>query len=366
MVLKLKMDEMPLFQKDQMTPIERWKAIRKGERVDRVPFNLFSFAFSGVNAGIRINDFYYDMKKMCDSSIKTIKQYHAQPFAFTGYPAIGPWELGGEFKWPTGEFAQCPSATPAVETEEEAWNLKLPDIEEFMTLGYMPRFLEVEKLLVDAGLPFSPPTYGPWTTAGNIVDIARLCKWTVKKPDLAHHVIRLATDLVIAVNKAFMKNCGPEFLVPMNSTASSANNIVSTKTFQEFIAPYDKEYHESILATGFPTIFLHICGEQNDNYPYYKVVTMGTHDIVSVSHEVDLEYAMKFYPGHIIFGNVEPALFQTGTPEEVYERCRITIEKGKNHKGGFILAPGCELPPFAKPLNVWMMAKACNDFGYYD
>ena len=68
----------------------------------------------------------------------------------------------------------------------------------------------------------------------------------------------------------------------------------------------------------------------------------------------------------IIMGNVEPAVIQTGTPEEVYELSRICIEKGKKHRAGFILAPGCELAAKAPPYNVWMMRKAIDDFGWYE
>jgi uroporphyrinogen decarboxylase len=32
---------------------------------------------------------------------------------------------------------------------------------------------------------------------------------------------------------------------------------------------------------------------------------------------------------------------------------------------GFILAPGCGLPPKSPPYNVWMMTEAVNDFGWY-
>ena len=42
------------------------------------------------------------------------------------------------------------------------------------------------------------------------------------------------------------------------------------------------------------------------------------------------------------------------------------VKKGKKHKSGFDLTTGCELPPQSPPYNVWMMAKAVNDFGYYD
>lgn len=357
---------MPLFCKDQMTAAERSMALMMGKPLDRISYSLLAMAFLGVNAGYSIYDYYYDMKKAFDAYIKTTEQYDAMPLAIGGYPAIGPWELGGEFKWPTGQFAQCPSTEPAIKNDEDAWNLKVPDIEELKTLGYMPRFLEFGKMATDAGLPFALALYGPWTTAGNIVDVARLCKWTIKKPDLAHHVLRLATDFLVAINKIFLDGFGPQFFVPTNSTASAANNIISPKQFEKFALPYIKEYHEKILAMGFPSIFIHICGEQNANYPYYKDVPMGARGIVSVSHEVDLEYAMEFYPNEIIMGNIEPAIIQMGPPEKIYEACRIAIEKGKNHKGGFILAPGCEIPPFSPPYNVWMMAKACNDFGYYD
>jgi uroporphyrinogen decarboxylase len=116
---------------------------------------------------------------------------------------------------------------------------------------------------------------------------------------------------------------------------------------------------------GIQSIMLHICGEQNDNYELYKQIPLPPASQISVSHEVDLEKASQTFPNYVLLGNVEPALFQTGTPEQVYEACRVAIEKGKKHKRGFILGPGCEMPPGAIPYNVWMMAKACNDFGYY-
>jgi len=357
---------MALFCKDQMTTAERTMALMTGKPLDRVPYSLMAFAFAGLNTGYSILEYYDDMKKAFEAHVHTNEQYDSMPLAIAGYPAVGPWELGGEFKWPTGDFAQCPSTEPAATTEEEAWNLKVPDIEELKTLGYVPRFMEFGKLATAAGYPFNLAMYGPWTTAGNIVDIARLSKWTIKKPDLAHHVLRLATDFLVAMNKMFIDTFGNQFLVGGFSTASAANNIISPQTFQEFVAPYLKELHEKVLAMGFPSLLIHICGEQNANYPYYKGIPLGARGMVSVSHEVELEYAMEFFPNDIIMGNIEPALFQTGTPEEIYEKCRAAIEIGKKHKGGFVLAPGCEMPPRANPYNVWVMAKACNDFGYYD
>ena len=71
---------------------------------------------------------------------------------------------------------------------------------------------------------------------------------------------------------------------------------------------------------GSPCIAFHLCGEQNLNYDMYKEVPLPPLSMISVSHEVDLDKASATFPDNILFGNVEPALFQLGTPEEVYER----------------------------------------------
>ena len=73
-----------------------------------------------------------------------------------------------------------------------------------------------------------------------------------------------------------------------------------------------------------------------------------------------------YFPNDIIMGNIEPAIIQNASPEQVYEQAKLCIIKGKKHPGGFILAPGCELPIMAPPYNVWMLKKAINDFGWYD
>jgi len=59
-------------------------------------------------------------------------------------------------------------------------------------------------------------------------------------------------------------------------------------------------------------------------------------------------------------------VIQAGRPEKVYELARICIEKGRRHPGGFMLGPGCEMPPKAAPYNVWTMMKAVSDFGWYE
>jgi uroporphyrinogen decarboxylase len=126
-----------------------------------------------------------------------------------------------------------------------------------------------------------------------------------------------------------------------------------------------KEVYDKLASLGVTHTYTHICGEQNLNLPYWSEIAMGDPGIVSFGHEVDLDTASHYFPNDIILGNVEPAVIQAGTPEQVYELSRICIEKGKKHLAGYILSPGCEMPAKAPPYNVYMMRKAIDDFGWY-
>ncbi len=356
----------PLFYEDKMTAEERTEALMMEQPIDRIPFMLSASGMMALNVGYSIYEWYTEPQKAFDSGRMTSEQYGAMWVPYGIYPAFGPWELGGEIKWPTGEFDQCPNVEPPISSDEEAWNLKIPPIEKLKDIGYLPYSREFARIATSQGMPFAIPIYCPFTTAGNIVGIERICRWVIKKPDLAHHVLRLATDFLIAVSRIIVDEFGAEFFIPGVSTASMANNIISPKTAREFALPYLTEYTEKLIEMGIMSIGLHICGEQNLNYELYPEVPLPPFSQISVSHEVDLEKAGATFPDVVIAGNVEPALLQLGAPEDVYEVCRVAIEKGKKHKRGFVLTSGCEMAPQTPPYNVWMMAKAVNDFGYYE
>jgi uroporphyrinogen decarboxylase len=159
---------------------------------------------------------------------------------------------------------------------------------------------------------------------------------------------------------------GVEKVLASGGDPSSSNQLISPRHFEEFALPYNKEVNEKLIEMGYNHLYVHICGEQNKNLPYWAKVPMGDPGFVSFGHEVEIETAAEYFPQDVIIGNIEPAIIQTGTPQEVYELAREVIEQGKKCPGGFALSPGCGLPPKAPPLNVWMMTKAVNDFGWYD
>jgi len=352
------------IRKDRMTKKERWLALLNHEPLDRIPFYGLAMGFSTFNQGNTIADLYNKPKKNFEAMTKTADKFGLQEIPWVGYAAWGAWEFGGDVKWPSGEFAQAPSvARHPVDTEEDGWNLKLPDVK---TAGFHPLEMELAKMVAATDEPFIHPTFGPFTSAANMVGVEKFCKWLMKKPALARKLLRLSTDFYNNKTHWYVETFGPERLLPWTFDTVAANQIISPRQFEEFCLPYQREVHQTLLDMGVKHIMCHICGEQNENLVYWQQIPFGDPGILSWGHEVDLASLYDIFPQHIMMGNVEPAIILTGTQEQIYEATRVCIEKGKKHPGGFMLSAGCEFPPGAPEENMWAMVQAVSDFGWYE
>lgn len=343
------------------------EALWNHQKPDRVALCGLDFAFSNKNAGYTVRSGYDDPQKTFEAKRWTAEQYGWDVIPWTiGHAILGGWDFGGEIKMPKSDYQGAILITsPPVKTEEDVLNLKMPDPR---TAGGIEIALEYAKLEAEHGLPVVFFPRSPMTSAANICGLEQFCKWMMRKPELCHKLCRMDLDHIFNVLQIWVDTFGAEKILFSMSSPSEANQVISPKRFQEFAIPYHIELFERLRAWGVKRICFHICGEQNLNLPYLAEIShLWPHPtILSFGHEVDIEVAAKYFPEDIILGNIEPASIQTARPEEVYELCRIAIEKGKKCPGGFILAPGCELPIPSPPVNVFQMTKAVNDFGWYE
>ena len=355
-----------------MTNRERVEALLNREKPDRVPLwpCFGGIGFAVVYTGTTISDAYNKPEVSLAAQRKTAQDFGWVFVPQLGYAAMGGWEFGGEIKWPSGEWSQAPSVIRhAVETEEDAWNLKMPDVKNAGIVPIMTEFYKLSSQEMLDNEPFNvySTASAPFTLAGNICGAEVLAKWLIKKPKAAHHLLRMATDYTIELAQYYRDIFGIEGVLPLGAEPTSANDIVSPKQFEEFVFPYLKENNEKVLSMGYKHIWFHICGEHNLNLPYWAQVPMGDPGIISIGHEIELETAAKYFPNDIILGNLEPAIIQVRTPEEVYEATKKNIQDGMTKcPQGYMFSPGCELPPMASVDNVMAMTKAVNDVGWYD
>lgn len=350
---------------DKISPAERMNAIMNGQRPDRVLFIPFIRAFCSRNVGYPIATQYTDPQKSFWPQVWTQEQYGYDGYPIFGYASYGAWEFGGDIKFPTKEGEHAPSITRyPVQSEEDVERIELPDVKR---AGMLPLAMEFSKLQEKFGLPIVPSCGSPFTRAANVCGVDRLCRWVLKRPEVAHRLLRLVTDHILEVAEYWVNTFGADRIIPFSANPSESNQVISPKQYEEFAFPYMKEVHEKILAMGIKGFHCHICGEQNLNLPYLAQVPMGDAGLVSFGHEVDLSMAIKYFGDTcVIAGNVQPAIIQTGTAEQVYELSRQCIKKGKYAPRGYVLMAGCEFPPMAPPYHLYVMMKAVRDFGWYD
>ena len=355
--------------KKGMTNRERVEALLRHEKPDRVPnWPVTPVGFSMISSGHPIVDGYNNPEISLAAQRRT-----CEDFDWVFYPvfingcALAK-EFGGEIKLPTSEFAQASMITRfPVEAEEDVWNLKMPDAK---TAGNTPIAMELFNLSSQERLDNEPFNVMIWqvvfTAAANICGIEKMARWLIKKPEVAHRLLRMTVDYDIELARYYKDTFGTETVLPFIGEPSVSNQIISPRQFEKFALPYIKELCEALLDMGYKHLFVHICGEQNLNLPYWAQIPFGDPGIVSVGHEVDIKKAAEYFPNDIIMGNLEPAIIQMNTAEEVYEATKQLVEEGKKISGGYLFSPGCELPPMAPIENVRAITKAIDDFGWYE
>jgi uroporphyrinogen decarboxylase len=344
--------------------VERVNSMLLGQPVDRVPLYHFMFGFCARNVGYPIADIYKDPEKSFMAQLWTFEQYGIDGGPDFGYASYGGWEFGADIEFPSSEWEQAPShGSFAVQSEEDLGKLTLPDVKR---AGMLPLALEFSRLQDKFGKPVSIVLGGGFTIAGNICPVEKLCRWMIKRPELAHRLLQLATDHILEVVQYWADTFGAARVIPNIWEPLASNDIISPQQFELFVLPYLKQSSQKILGMGVKHIYYHICGEQNLNLPYWAQVPMGDPGIVSFGHQVDLTGAIKYFGDRcIIVGNIDPTVIHNGTPRQVYELCRQCIEQAKYAPRGYMLMSGCEVPPMSPPYNVYMMKKAVNDFGWY-
>ncbi|MBW1802766.1 MAG: hypothetical protein JRJ85_18770, partial [Deltaproteobacteria bacterium] len=283
-----------MTQKREMTDRQRVEALLRREKPDRVPIYPFALGFAMLYSETSIVDAFNNPEVSLAGQRKTCADFGWIFTPTLAYAAFGAWEFGGDIKWPSSEFAMAPSVLRRpVETEEDAWKLEVPDVQ---TAGIVPIQTAFYKLSSRERLdnePFNALCYagGPFTKACNVADPEIFCRWLIKNPEAAHHVMRLVTDLLKRLAVYWKDTLGIEGVLPWSADPTSSNQMISPKQFETFVMPYAREINEKILSLGYKHIFCHVCGEQNLNLPHWAKIPFGDPGLLSFGHEVALERA---------------------------------------------------------------------------
>lgn len=200
----------------------------------------------------------------------------------------------------------------------------------------------------------------PFTLGGMAFGVENLMRGVRKDKAAVHAVVGFAADLCYDYLEPFI-DAGVSMISLADPTASG--DMISREQFIEFSFPYLKRVADRIRARGV-WVIVHICGNTTNRLD--RIPETGA-QIMSVDYKVALSDAHRILDGKIAFaGNLNPeTIMQKETAEGVAAASRDAIGKALSQSGaaaGYILMPGCDIPPSVPIENVKTMVQTAHAY----
>lgn len=333
---------------------ERVLKLFEGHEVDRPP--CFSGMGNITTAGLRSLNYKFstvhlDSKKMADAAATTYKYFGFECGVVPFDLCVEAEALGCEINvYAHSEDILYPTIRKKIIHNEDEMDLRIPD--ELNKRGRIPLVAEAIGLLKkDIGNDVAIGSYvlGPFTLAGQIMELNELLKLSFKKPDKVGKLLDILTEAIIIVAREYEK-AGADYITVREMGATS--DVLSPRVFKTLILPYLKRVFKELTV---PSV-IHICGKTNDIAPF--MLESGARAI-SVDQKNDVaETRKKLGSEALIFGNYDPYnVLVAGTPDRVRDTIKRCIDDGVS-----AVWPGCDIWPTVPEENFRAMMETVRNY----
>ena len=173
----------------------------------------------------------------------------------------------------------------------------------------------------------------------------------IDDPSRLERLMDFATEVIIRFGRDQLL-AGAHLPIVFNPSASPA--VIPPQFFREFELPRLQRVFHAFTEAGAAANWLHIAGPASPILRYYPKA--GVH-IANVDYSVSAAEAVKALPTTCIDGNIKSVMFVEGSPGDIETEARNLLRMFRG-RGGFILSPGCEVPPESAPENVAALVNA--------
>ncbi len=338
-----------------MNSRERVLKLFKGEPIDRVPCfsGMGNVTEEGINKlGYRFAAIHLDAKMMADTAASTYRLFGFECGVVPVDLCVEAEAMGCVINvYPHAEGILYPTIKEKLIHNENEMDVKIPA--DLATKGRIPLLKEAIKLLkADIGNEVAIGSYvlGPFTLAGQIMELNDLLKLSFKKADKVAKLLDIMADAIIIVAHEYEK-AGADYITVREMGATS--DVLSPRVFKSLILPPLQKIMKEITV---PSV-LHICGKTNDIVTF--MMESGT-NAISVEQKNDVaESRKKLGKDALIFGNYDPYnVLVSGDEELVRATVRKCIDDGVS-----AVWPGCDIWPTVPPKNMAAMMDEVIKYG---
>lgn len=339
---------------DQMTPVERRRAIENGEPVDRLPAVPFMSEFKCEFCGITPYELWHQPEKMVEAELLPFNRY--------GYDriVIGPntrgvvEALGGRFVYPKKGVPYMDD--PFLREYAQLENLEPVDAFQSTRIHAFAQAAEI--LAEEAGeiVPVEMSVGGPFTIAANLRGVETLLRDCRKYPEEVHRLLRLiTTSQKSCIDLAAVYGFGVAMADPVANP-----ELIGPKMYEAFVFPYTKELTDYAVERTGQKVSLHMCGKTNRIWRYFAQYQLNE---VSLDNLVDLALAADELGSQVpIAGNVDPVgVVFHGSRAEIWQSVAECIRQGSKAAKGYTLATGCDIPEITPPEKIDYFMEAVRE-----
>lgn len=335
-----------------MTAAERLRAAIAFEPVDRVPVIAQVFGHAASLAGIALQDYLRDGELLADCQLAACKQYGLEAVFALMDAGVETEALGSTLRY-------RPASYPAVERytlDANCERLHQLPFAQACTAGRIPALLKatgrMRQALGDEVLVIGC-VCGPLTLAAQLMGLEAALYLAIDQASRFEHLLDVTAE--------FAQNCsrkqleaGAHLVMLFDPVASP--EVVPPQFYREFALPRVREVLASQRQSGAAFTWVHVTGNTLPILPYHE---QAGADLVNIDFSADLHQASQALPRTCLNGNLKPLDFVTADPATIAAESKRRLDAFAPRRG-FVLSPGCEIPPESKPENVATMIAAAH------
>lgn len=340
-----------------MKPREVVLKAYEGGAPDRLPVTLFGAGMWSIkNWGASFEALSRDADKMTSMLVDMSAKLNCDMvYPGSGYNNFHASALGGKIKF--REMGAPDLENHFVNSEEDLAKLAPADLDKDPTIETVKKALRQTRSKIGDTYVVTMTAWGPFTLGARLVGEEAMMKATFKKPDFVEKVVDFATDVLIRLYEPLVADGTLEVISLADPTASG--DLISRKQFEKFAVPSLKKFTDWAKSKGVHTL-VHICGNTTDRLDIFPLTGASC---ISLDHKTDIAKAKEALHGKMCFGgNVDPVkVMLNGSVQDVENACREII-KTAGTDGGFVLMPGCDIPPTVPYENIRKFIQVAHEW----
>ncbi|MHB8882546.1 MAG: uroporphyrinogen decarboxylase family protein [Thermodesulfovibrionales bacterium] len=316
----------------------------EGGKTERVPVTIFGGGMWSIkDYGSTFEELAKDAAKMADMCIKEAERIRSDVvYVGSGFNNFHASALGTAFgagiKY--REIGAPDLTAHFVTSEEDIAKLNMDDLFRDPVINNVMEATRLVSKAIGQKYLVTMTCWGPFTLAARFVGEEAFMKYTFKKPAFVEAMVNFCANLLIHLYEPLIADGSINCLSIADPTASG--DLINPKQMAKFAVPPLRKMSDWAKSKNAHTI-LHICGNTGDRLEQF--IDTGCSSIF-FDQKVDIAKAREVLQGKMSFGgNVAPVhVLLNKTAAEVEAACKEVIGIAGGD-GGFILVPGCDIPP---------------------